>query len=100
MIGRHDFAAFAATRGEEEPDTVRHLHKVFVRRKGPLLTIRFEGDGFLYKMVRLLTGTLVRVAQGKAPVDLIADLLAHPAKKKAQFTAPADGLYLVKVAYR
>jgi tRNA U38,U39,U40 pseudouridine synthase TruA len=51
-------------------------------------------------MVRLLTGTLVRVAQGKAPVNLVADLLAHPGKKKAQFSAPAEGLYLVKVSYR
>jgi tRNA U38,U39,U40 pseudouridine synthase TruA len=50
-------------------------------------------------MVRLLTGTLVRVAQGKAPIELIAELLARPGGKKSQFAAPAEGLYLVKVAY-
>jgi tRNA pseudouridine38-40 synthase len=99
LIGRHDFAGFAANRGKEKPDTVRTLARITVAKRGPLVTLTFEGDGFLYKMVRLLTGTLVRIAQGKAEVGMIRDLLAARGKKKTQFAAPADGLYLAKVFY-
>lgn len=99
LIGRHDFAGFAANRGKEEPDTVRALREVRIQKKGPLVTLRFEGDGFLYKMVRLLTGTLVRIGQGKADRGLIDELLAAKGRKKTQFAAPADGLYLAKVFY-
>ena len=100
LIGRHDFAGFAANRGEEEPDTTRTIREIRIRKKGPLITFRFEGDGFLYKMVRLLTGTLVRVGQGKATAHFIDELLAAKGRKKTQFAAPAEGLYLAKVFYK
>lgn len=99
LIGRHDFAAFAANRGKEEPDTTRTIHDIQIRRKGALITLRFEGDGFLYKMVRLLTGTLARVGQGKAPATFITDLIEGKGRQKTQFAAPAEGLYLAKVFY-
>ena len=99
LTGRHDFAAFAANRGQEEPDTVRTLTQVKVSRRGPLIVLRFEGTGFLYKMVRLLTGTLVRIGQGKAEVALISELLSAKGVRKTQFAAPAEGLYLAKVFY-
>lgn len=99
FLGKHDFAGFAANRGQEETDTVRTITRADVKKRGPLITLTFEGDGFLYKMVRLLTGTIVRVGQGKAPAKLIPELLAAHGKKKTQFAAPADGLYLVKVFY-
>ncbi len=99
FLGQHDFAGFAANRGKEVPDTVRTITRAAVKRRGPLITLTFEGDGFLYKMVRLLTGTLVRVGQGKADVSYIRELLAAKGKKKTQFAAPADGLYLLKVFY-
>ena len=50
-------------------------------------------------MVRLLTGTLVRVGQGKAPVEVIAELLVGKSRRKTQFAAPAEGLYLARVFY-
>lgn len=99
LLGRHDFANFAANRGEVEPDTARTLSMVNIRRSGSLITLRFEGDGFLYKMVRLLTGTLARIGQGKAPPALIKELLEKKGAQKAQFAAPAEGLCLVKVFY-
>lgn len=99
LVGRHDFAGFAANRGKEEPDTVRTLTTVRVTQKGPLFILRFEGDGFLYKMVRLLTGTLARVGQGKADPNYISHLLEKKGREKTQFAAPAEGLFLAKVFY-
>jgi tRNA pseudouridine38-40 synthase len=99
FLGKHDFAGFAANRGHEVTDTVRTISRADVKRRGKLITLTFEGDGFLYKMVRLLTGTLARVAQGKAGPEMIQELLAAKTKKKTQFAAPPDGLYLVKVFY-
>jgi tRNA pseudouridine38-40 synthase len=99
LIGRHDFAGFAANRGKEVPDTVRTITELKVARRGPLITLHVTGTGFLYKMVRLLTGTLVRVGQGKVPVECITELLASKGRKKTQFAAPAEGLYLARVFY-
>lgn len=99
LTGTHDFAAFAANRGYPERDTVRTVRSIRVIGRGPLISLRFEGTGFLYKMVRMLTGSLVRVAQGKADPQWLADLLAGKGTAKSNFAAPADGLYLVKVLY-
>ncbi len=99
LVGKHDFAAFAANRGKPDENTERTIKTIKLRRRGPLLTLDFEGDGFLYKMVRLLTGSLVRCAQGRATTDWIAGLLAGQ-NGKTNFAAPADGLYLRKVFYR
>ena len=101
LVGRYDFAGFAANRGRSAPerDTVRTLRRIAIQRRGALLTLRFEGDGFLYKMVRLLTGTLIRVAQHRAPASFLTELLAAKGAKKTHFQAPADGLYLTRVFY-
>ena len=98
VIGQHDFAGFAASRGRPEASTVRTIRRVDVRRHGPLLTLDFEGDGFLYKMVRLLTGSLVRCAQGRASLAWLDALLAR--HEKTSFAAPAAGLYLMRVLYK
>ncbi|SRR6266487_909342 len=99
FVGRHDFAGFAANRGRPENNTVRTIHSVQVRRNGPRVTIEFGGDGFLYKMVRLIVGSLVRCALGKLPIDEIADRLASGRTGQARFAAPAEGLFLVRVRY-
>jgi tRNA pseudouridine38-40 synthase len=104
LTGTHDFGGFAANRGVPCPDTVRTLRRIDVKgRPGGLLTLTFEGDGFLYKMVRLLTGSLVRVAQSRAELDWLAGLLEPPQpgapRVKTSFAAPAEGLYLVRVFY-
>jgi tRNA pseudouridine38-40 synthase len=97
--GRHDFAAFAANRGKPEKSTVRALQKVRLSTDGNLLTISFQGEGFLYRMVRLLSGSMIRVAQGKQTPDWLRDLLENPTGRKSSFCAPAKGLTLVKVLY-
>jgi len=99
LAGRHDFARFTANRGQKEPDTVRTIHRVGIKTRGPLIVLTFEGDGFLYKMVRLLTGTMVRVAEKRAPLSFIADLLNPAAPARTHFMAVAEGLYLSRVFY-
>lgn len=99
FVGTHDFAGFAANRGQLENGTVRTIRSIRVVKRGPLITLRFEGSGFLYKMVRLLTGTLVRVAQGRLDPACIHKLLAAPGKRKTNYAAPAEGLYLTRVLY-
>jgi tRNA pseudouridine38-40 synthase len=99
LVGRHDFAGFAANRGVPEKDTVRTISKIAVSKRGPLVALTFEGDGFLYKMVRLLTGSLVRVAQGRGDVAWLQAILRGE-EQKTQFAAPAEGLFLAKVFYR
>jgi tRNA pseudouridine38-40 synthase len=99
--GRHDFAAFAAFRGDvrSDADTVRTIHRAGLERKGEEWVLTWSGDGFLYRMVRLLTGAAVRVAQGRAGVAWFRGLLDEPAGRKNHHQAPADGLYLVSVDY-
>jgi tRNA pseudouridine38-40 synthase len=99
LTGTHDFAGFAANRGHPPANTVRTLHRIAVARRGAMLTLRFEGSGFLYKMVRLLTGALVRCAQGRADLSFISGLLSAKGARKTSFSAPAEGLYLVRVHY-
>src|SRR4030095_12020674 len=99
LIGKHDFAAFAANRGRPGENTIRTIHSIRITRRGPLITLRFEGDGFLYKMIRLLTGTIVRCAQGRLPLSRIDELLKSKGATKTTFAAPAEGLYLERVRY-
>ena len=97
LVGTHDFAGFSANRGHPPESTVRTIHRIDLARRGCLLTLAYEGSGFLYKMVRLLTGSLVRCAQGRAAVDWIHAVLAG--REKTSFAAPAEGLYLMRVRY-
>jgi tRNA pseudouridine38-40 synthase len=99
LVGRHDFARFTANRGQKENDTVRTIRQIAIRSRGPLITLTVEGDGFLYKMVRLLTGTIVRVAEGRASISFITDLLSPAVPARTHFMAVAEGLYLTRVLY-
>lgn len=102
--GRHDFRAFAANRGNESDDTdfkrtISDCSAATLTR-GYLLT--FTGEGFLYKMVRLLTGAAVKAAQGYLRLDDLADLLDQPddlPRGKSPLCAPPDGLTLREVIY-
>jgi tRNA pseudouridine38-40 synthase len=101
FVGTHDFASFAANRGTPETDTVRIIHAIRVRRAGSTISIQVEGNGFLYKMVRMIVGTLVRIGLGIASDDEITARLKTPRKVnlRGRNAAPAEGLYLVRVRY-
>jgi len=110
LVGTHDFAAFAAnrgksasrtdsSRGEPEPNTIRTINSVRVRKKAPCITIEFDGNGFLYKMVRLMVGALVECALGEICIEEISSRLRSGKIGSARFAAPAEGLCLVRVRY-
>ena len=99
FTGRHDFAAFAANRGKEERSTVRNVEYVRATPRRDLIEIDFSADGFLYKMVRLMAGSIVRCALGKESLQSIELRLERPSRESARFVAPAAGLYLMRVRY-
>ncbi|PYL22847.1 MAG: tRNA pseudouridine(38-40) synthase TruA [Verrucomicrobia bacterium] len=69
FVGTHDFAGFAANRGKRERSTIRTIYSLRVRQNGPCVIIDFDGDGFLYKMVRLIVGSLVQCALDKLSIE-------------------------------
>ena len=98
-VGRHDFSSFCTLDKRERGDLTRTVTKAQVRRQGDLVTFTVAADGFLYNMVRIMVGTLLRVQQGKfSPEDIPAILEARD-RKAAGPTAPACGLYLNQVFY-
>jgi tRNA pseudouridine38-40 synthase len=99
FVGTHDFAAFAANRGKPERSTIRTINSVSIRKQGPCVRVEFDGNGFLYKMVRLIVGALLNCALGKMRVEEITSRLHSGKIGSARFAAPAEGLYLVRVRY-
>jgi tRNA pseudouridine38-40 synthase len=99
FLGTHDFAGFAANRGKPDESTIRTIHSVRVRQKGSCVTIEFDGNGFLYKMVRLMVGSLLKCALGKMKIEEIIARLDSGQATSARFAAPAEGLFLVRVRY-
>ncbi len=98
--GKHDFKVFTANRGKPNASTVRTIHRVRTRKVGALITMEFEGDGFLYKMVRLIVGSMVECALGKISLQIVKNRLSSPLKANAaRVVAPAAGLILVSIRY-
>ena len=101
LIGQHDFAAFAANRGTPAESTIRTIISARIKKRGPAITLEFSGDGFLYKMVRLIVGSLIESGRGKTPAGSVRERLHFPARfaSKGKLVAPAAGLFLVRVRY-
>ncbi|MDQ6764702.1 MAG: tRNA pseudouridine(38-40) synthase TruA [Verrucomicrobiota bacterium] len=101
FVGTHDFASFAANRGAPEKNTVRTIDNLRLQKTGRSLTIHVSGDGFLYKMVRLMVGALVECGRGRSAAGEIADRLSAPKRfaSRGRCVAPANGLFLVRVRY-
>jgi tRNA pseudouridine38-40 synthase len=99
FLGTHDFTTFANVKEIPQTDATRTLTRLdLIEQKGGL-RLEFEGDGFLYKMVRNITGTLLDVAAGKTVPDAIPSLFAARDRRKAGPTAPPHGLFLMEVIY-
>jgi len=98
LRGQHDFQAFAAENGSAG-DTVRHLRRLEIRRRGRRIRITAEADGFLYKMVRSLVGALVAVGEGKLTPVQVRALIEGRRRTAVIFTAPPQGLALRRVQY-
>lgn len=98
-VGSHDFTSFCTLDNREMGDMTRNVKSFSVTRDGELVTMKVEADGFLYNMVRIMVGTLLRIQQGKIPADGIAKIIEKKDRKFAGPTAQACGLYLNKVNY-
>ena len=98
LCGTHDFRAFCSNKRMKK-STVRTLESIEMEKEGSELRLIFTGNGFLYNMVRILTGTLIEVGLHKKEPEKMTEILESQERERAGFTAPAQGLYLKKVAY-
>ena len=98
LVGTHDFKTFCANK-KMKKSTVRTIYSIDIEEKDGIVSIRYNGNGFLYNMVRILTGTLIEVGRGKRKPEEMQGILDAMERGAAGFTAPAQGLYLVKVEY-
>ena len=96
--GEHDFKAFKAS-GTSSKSSVRTIYKAEVIKEDEKIIIRLTGNGFLYNMVRIISGTLVEVGLGKIEPNEILNIIEEKDRTKAGKTLPAHGLYLVNVEY-
>lgn len=102
--GTHDFRRFSARRGNE-PSPIpsgfftRTIFDASFSFSDDLLSLRFCGNGFLYRMVRILVATAIQTARAGYPVSAVRDALDNPLGPPPRFCAPPDGLYLVSISY-
>ncbi len=96
--GEHDFKAFKSS-GTSGKNSVRTIYKAIVKKEGERIIIELTGNGFLYNMVRIISGTLLDVGMGKIAPDEIENIIESKDRQKAGKTLPAHGLYLVEVLY-
>jgi tRNA pseudouridine38-40 synthase len=98
LVGKHDFHSFESE-WPNRASSVRTISHLSVTRAGETIWIDVEADGFLYNMVRAIAGTLINVGRGFWPESKVAEILAAEDRKEAGPTAPACGLFLMKVTY-
>ncbi|HHX37231.1 MAG TPA: tRNA pseudouridine(38-40) synthase TruA [Clostridiaceae bacterium] len=96
FVGKHDFKAFMAT-GSSAKTTVREIFTATVKQDGYLIRIVVEGGGFLYNMMRIISGTLLYVGLGKIETDAVPSIIAAGRRQTAGKTLPAKGLCLERV---
>lgn len=99
FLGVHDFTSFCTLDNRTKGDFTRTIKNLRLERNKELVTLTIEADGFLYNMVRIIVGTLLRVAQGKFQVQDMPYIIGAMDRKKAGPTAPPHGLYLNRVFY-
>lgn len=98
LLGTHDFRGFM-TSGSSVKNTVRTLHSISIEEMGESLWITFEGNGFLYNMVRIMVGTLIELSTGRFDQKRLLLALNEKDRTFAGPTAPPQGLFLEKVYY-
>lgn len=98
LCGTHDYKAFSSLKRTKK-STVRRVDCITIQELGPELLFTFEGNGFLYHMVRILVGTLLEVGRGNLQPEEMGDILVSQDRKRAGETVPACGLCLVDVRY-
>lgn len=98
LVGTHDFKSFTSAK-KSKKSTVRTIYSIDIRKEQDEIRFWFRGDGFLYHMVRILTGTLLEVGKKERPADDMERILAAMDRQEAGALAPAQGLALMEVGY-
>lgn len=98
LVGEHDFKSFCSAHGQAE-ETVRTIYSLEVKKDGDLITLRISGSGFLYNMVRIIAGTLIKVGMGVYPPSHMEEILDARDRRLAGPKAAARGLTLVNLEY-
>ena len=98
LVGEHDFKSFCTAK-PEVTNTVRTVYSLDLKREDDMITLRIRGNGFLYNMVRIITGTLIRVGGGFLEPEDIPKILEAKDRGAAGETARPEGLTLVKIEY-
>jgi tRNA pseudouridine38-40 synthase len=98
LTGRHDFHSFE-TEWPNRTSSIRTITHLAVNRCGEYIWLDVEADGFLYNMVRAIAGTLMNVGRGHWPEERVAEILGAEDRRAAGPTAPAAGLFLMRVTY-
>ncbi len=101
FLGTHDFSSFANSQNEgaAKSKPIKTIHRIDVFEDEDNIILEFEGDGFLYKMVRNIVGTLIDVASKKTTIESIEKILKSKDRKNASAPAPAHGLFLMQIFY-
>ena len=101
FLGTHNFSSFANKqyRGSAANKPIKTIKRIDIKKRKNEIILEFEADGFLYKMVRNIVGTLLDVANEKLPIDMIEKIIKAKDRKKASKPAEPQGLFLVKVLY-
>lgn len=98
LLGEHDFQAFCSANAQVN-DTYRTIYSLDVKRDGDFVIVRITGNGFLYNMVRIVTGSLLQVGSGAKKPEWIKEVLDSRDRQKAGACAPAVGLTLIGIEY-
>ncbi|MBQ5870198.1 MAG: tRNA pseudouridine(38-40) synthase TruA, partial [Lachnospiraceae bacterium] len=98
LEGQHDFKSFCSNK-KMKKSTVRTIETIRIEEKGTKVVFSYTGNGFLYNMVRILTGTLVEVGLGKRKPEEMKTILDAMNREAAGMTAPPEGLFLESVEY-
>lgn len=99
FVGELDFASFATKSNFKLASTTRDLRRVELEHNGPRISLVFEADGFLYKMVRNLVRAIVKVGEGRTSLAKLREIIEAKNRSAAPGTAPASGLFLDAVLY-
>lgn len=98
LLGTHDFRSFCS-RKKMKKSTVRMIESVSIEKTGDEIVLTYKGNGFLYNMVRILTGTLIEIGRGERSPEDIPSIIESQNRERAGFTAPPQGLFLERVDY-
>lgn len=98
LVGEHDFVSFCNVRTNVE-DTVRTVNRIAIWQDGAEIVMEIEGNGFLYNMVRIIAGTLIRVGRGFYEPEKVKEILETKKRTEAGITAPPQGLVLKEIRY-